>query len=259
MLRPFPSILLLGGSGRCAWRRGSGTTYRGRLAAPALHEGNGEQTGTVRGARRGGGQACFVYYLSEATFALPEVQHGGAGWVAQPALRGVARATAILIIDALEARVDDMQNAGRNPSYFHPFHTFQREAQMELRKKSDDAKIIAAIACLLVGMFFIWNIAAHITDIYELKLDADTCEQVKTRGLVPSTDCVVTAPFRPGLGATGYLLLSDGTHIQISPTAANQTNKTTEWSREMKGQFWIAMLFWGATLALLMSALREKK
>ncbi len=130
---------------------------------------------------------------------------------------------------------------------------------MELRRKSDDVKIVAAIVCLLVGMFFIWNIAANITDIYELKLDKDTCEQVKTRSLVPSSDCVVAAPFRPGFGGTGYLLLPDGGYIQISPIAATQTNRGAEWSSSMKTQFWVAMLFWAATLALLFSAFSEKK
>lgn len=130
---------------------------------------------------------------------------------------------------------------------------------MELRKKSDDRKIIAAIVCLLIGMFFIWSIAAHITDIYELRLDTDACDQVRTRGLMPSADCVVAAPFRPGLGATGYLMLPDGNHIQISPIAATQTNKTAEWSKSMKAQFWVALLFWAATLALLLSAFRSKE
>ncbi len=130
---------------------------------------------------------------------------------------------------------------------------------MELRKKSDDAKIIGAIVCLLIGLLIIWNIAANITDIYELKLDADTCEQVKTRSLVPSPDCVVTAPFRPGFGATGYLLLPDGNYIQISPVVANQTNRTAEWSSSMKAQFWVAMAFWATTLGLLFSAFRDKK
>jgi hypothetical protein len=130
---------------------------------------------------------------------------------------------------------------------------------MELRKKSDDRKIIAAIVCLLIGMFFIWNIAAHITDVYDLKLDAETCEQVKTRGMVPTADCVVAAPFRPGLGANGYLMLPDGSHIQVSPIMATQTNRSAEWSTSMKVQFWIAMLFWAATLALLLNAFREKE
>lgn len=130
---------------------------------------------------------------------------------------------------------------------------------MELRTKSDDTKIIAAIACLLVGMFFIWNIAAHITAIFELKLDAATCEQVRTRGLAPSSDCAVVAPFRQGFGATGYLLLPDGDHIQISPVAANQTRRNAEWTSSMKAQLWIALLFWAATLVLLMNVFRDKK
>ncbi|MDH4216376.1 MAG: hypothetical protein OEV23_05710 [Gallionella sp.] len=130
---------------------------------------------------------------------------------------------------------------------------------MELRSKSDDTKIIAAIVCLLAGMFFIWNIAAHITAIYDLKLDAATCEQVRTRGLAPSADCVVAAPFRQGLGATGYLLLPDGDHIQISPVAANQTRSNAEWTSSMKAQFWLALLFWAASLALLLNAFRDKK
>lgn len=129
---------------------------------------------------------------------------------------------------------------------------------MELRKKSDDRKIIAAIVCLFVGLFFVWNIAARITDIYELRLDPETCNQVKTRGLAPSADCVITAPFRPGFGASGYLKLPDGNHIQISPVAANRTDKSAEWSTSMKAQFWIVLLFWLATLALLFSAFRDK-
>jgi len=130
---------------------------------------------------------------------------------------------------------------------------------MELRNKSDDTKIIAAIGCLLTGMFLIWNIATRITDIYELKLDAETCNQVKTRGLMPSADCVVAAPFRPGLGASGYLELPDGNYIQISPVAANQTNQSAEWSASMKTQFWAALLFWAVTMALLLSAFRDKE
>ena len=130
---------------------------------------------------------------------------------------------------------------------------------MEQRKKSDDMKIIAALVCLFVGMFLVWNIAARITDIYELKLDAGTCEQVKTRGLVPNADCIVTAPFRLGLGATGYLLLPDGQHIQISPLAVNQTSKSAEWTTSMRVQFWIAMIFWAATLAILLGAFFRKR
>jgi len=130
---------------------------------------------------------------------------------------------------------------------------------MEYRTKNEDTKIIAALGCLFVGMFLVWNIATHITAIYELKLDAETCEQVKTRGLAPTRDCIVEAPFRQGLGANGYLLLPDGQHIQISPLAANQTNKSAEWSTSMKVQFLIVLVFWAATLALLFSAFREKK
>ena len=131
---------------------------------------------------------------------------------------------------------------------------------MELRKKSDDMKIISAIVCLFIGFLFVWNIAAHITDIYELRLDAETCNQVKTHGLVPSADCIITAPFRPhGLDPVGYLTLPDGSDIQIAPVAADQTNRSAEWSTWMKAQFWVALLFWVATLALLLSAFRDKK
>ena len=131
---------------------------------------------------------------------------------------------------------------------------------MELRKKSDDRKIVAAIVCLLIGLFLVWNIAAHITDIYELHLDKDTCDLVKTSGLVPSADCVISAPYRTaGLGPVGYMELPGGNYIQISPIAANRTNKSAEWSTSMKVQFWIAMLLWVATLALLLSAFRDKK
>lgn len=130
---------------------------------------------------------------------------------------------------------------------------------MELRNKSDDRKIIAAITCLLIGLLLIWNISAHITDIYELYLDNDTCNLVKTMGLSPSADCVVSAPYRTaGLGPVGYMELPDGSHIQISPIAANRTNKSSDWSTSMKAQFWFAMLLWAATLALLLSALRSK-
>jgi len=130
---------------------------------------------------------------------------------------------------------------------------------MEFREKSDDTKIIAAIVCLLIGMFCIWNIAAHITHIYELKLDTETCEQVKTRGLMPSPDCSVAAPFRPGLGAVGYLMLPDGNHIQIIPVTAKQTNRSADWTASMKAQFWITLLFWVASLVLLLSAFRGRE
>lgn len=130
---------------------------------------------------------------------------------------------------------------------------------MELRKKSDDTKIIAAIVCLFIGFILVWNISARITDIYELRLDTETCKLVKTLGLVPSADCVVAAPFRPGFGATGYLTLPGGNDIQISPVAANRTGRSAEWTTSMKVQFGVALVFWVATLALLLSAFRDKK
>lgn len=132
---------------------------------------------------------------------------------------------------------------------------------MELRKKSDDTKIVAAIACLLIGFLFIWNIAAHISSIYELRLDAETCNQVRALGLEPSDNCVITAPFRPAeLGPpVGYLTLPDGSDIQITPVAANQTNRSMEWSSSMKTQFVMALLFWGVTFALLLSAFRNRE
>jgi hypothetical protein len=131
---------------------------------------------------------------------------------------------------------------------------------MELRKKSDDMKMIGAIVCLFAGFLFVWNIAAHIIDIYELRLDAETCNQVKTYGLVPSADCVITAPFRPhAFEPVGYLTLPDGNEVKIAAVAADRTNRSAEWTTWMKAQFWVALLFWGATLVLLISAFRDKK
>ena len=131
---------------------------------------------------------------------------------------------------------------------------------MELRKKSDDRKIIAALICLFAGFVFIWNIAAHTVDIYELRLDAEACHRVRTLGLTPSDSCEVTAPFRPlGLVPGGFLILPDGSDIQIAPVAASRTNRSAEWSASMKVQFWVALLFWAATLALLLSAFRGRK
>lgn len=131
---------------------------------------------------------------------------------------------------------------------------------MELCKKSNDKKIIAAIVCLFIGFLFIWNIAAHIFDIYELRLDAETCSQVKKLGLAPSASCVITAPFQPlGIGPVGYLMLLGGDDVQIAPVAANRANRSMEWSTSMKVQFWGALLLWVATLALLLSAFRDKK
>ena len=131
---------------------------------------------------------------------------------------------------------------------------------MELREKHHDSKIRAALVCLFIGFLFVWNISAHFSDYYELRLDAETCNRVKTLGLMPSADCTITAPYRPvGLGPVGYLILPDGNDIQITPVAANQTNKAVEWSTSMKVQLWVALLFWAATLALLLNAFRNKK
>lgn len=132
---------------------------------------------------------------------------------------------------------------------------------MELRSKSDDTKIFIAIVCLFIGFFFIWNIGAHVADIYELRLDAETCSRVKELGLSPSAGCVITAPFRPfGLGPpTGYMTLPDGNDIQISPIAANRTARGAKWTASMKAQFWTALLFLVASLMLLFSVFRDKK
>lgn len=122
-------------------------------------------------------------------------------------------------------------------------------------KKYDDTKIITAIVCLFIGFLIIWNIAAHVTGIYELHLDAETCDQVKTLGFVPSANCVISAPYRPhGVAPGGYLTLPDGNDVQIVPVTANQTNKNTGWTSWMRVQFWVALLFWAATLWLLISA-----
>ncbi len=131
---------------------------------------------------------------------------------------------------------------------------------MELRKKSDNRKIIAALICLFAGFIFIWNIAAHTADIYELRLDAETCHRVRALGLTPSDSCVITAPFRPlGLVPGGHLILPDGTDIQIAPVAVSLTNQSAEWSTSMKAQFGVALLFWAAALALLLSVFRGRK
>ena len=131
---------------------------------------------------------------------------------------------------------------------------------MELREKHDDSKIRAALVCLLIGFLFVWNIAAHISDYYELRLDTETCNRVRMLGLTPSADCTLAAPYRPtGPGPIGYLMLPDGNDIQITPLAASLTNKSAEWSTLMKVQLWVALLFWVATLALLLSAFRDRK
>ncbi|HYR05453.1 MAG TPA: hypothetical protein VEP71_02085 [Gallionella sp.] len=132
---------------------------------------------------------------------------------------------------------------------------------MELRNRNDDRKIFAAITCLFIGFLFIWNIAAHILDIYELRLDAETCSRVKMFGFSPSADCVITAPFRqagPGI-PVGLLVLPDGSEIQISPIAADRTNRSAEWTPSMKTQFVMALLFWGGTFVLLLSAFRNRE
>ena len=131
---------------------------------------------------------------------------------------------------------------------------------MEFREKYDDSKIRTALVCLFIGFLFVWNISAHVSDYYELRLDAETCNRVKTLGLMPSADCTITAPYRPiGLGPVGYLILPDGNDIQITPVAANQTNKSAEWSTSMKVQLCVALLFWAATLVLLRNAFRNRK
>ena len=132
---------------------------------------------------------------------------------------------------------------------------------MEVRKKSDDTKIMAALTCLFIGFLFIWNIAAHISDIYELRLDTDTCNRVSTLGLTPSADCSITAPFRQvGAGIpVGFLMLPDGSEIQISPITANQTGRSAEWSVSMKTQFVMALLFWIATFVLLLGVFRNRE
>lgn len=131
---------------------------------------------------------------------------------------------------------------------------------MEVRNESDDKKIFAALASLFIGFLFIWNIAAHISDIYELRLDAETCSRVSTLGLAPSADCSVTAPFRQaGAGIpVGFLVLPDGSEMQISPLAARETGRSAEWSPAMKTQLVMAFLFWGATLVLLLSVYRNR-
>ena len=131
---------------------------------------------------------------------------------------------------------------------------------MKLRTKRDNTKIIIALVCLFIGFVFIWNITARIVHIYELQLDTATCAQVKTLGLEPSAHCVITAPYRPlGIMPGGFLTLPGGNHIQIAPLTANLTNKSTEWSASMKAQLWIALLFWVATMGLLLSAFKDKK
>ncbi|OGS99613.1 MAG: hypothetical protein A3F73_14455 [Gallionellales bacterium RIFCSPLOWO2_12_FULL_59_22] len=132
---------------------------------------------------------------------------------------------------------------------------------MEVRKESDDKKIIAALGCLFIGFLFVWNITAHIAEIYELRLDAETCDRVRKLGLAPTHECVITAPFRQaGLGTpVGFLALPDGNEMQISPVAAKQTGRSAEWTSHMKTQLVMALLFWAATLALLISVFRNSE
>lgn len=132
---------------------------------------------------------------------------------------------------------------------------------MKFRNGHDDTRIFAALACLFVGFLFIWNIAAHISDIYELRLDAETCDRVKALGLAPSADCSVTVPFRQaGAGIpVGFLVLPDGSEIQISPLAASRTSRSAEWTSSMKTQFVMALLCWVATFVLLLSAFRSRE
>lgn len=131
---------------------------------------------------------------------------------------------------------------------------------MELRSKSDDTKIFTALICFFIGSFFIWSLEAHITTIYELHLTKETCDNVKTYGLTPTADCVITAPFRPFvLVPGGSLILPDGSDIQIYPVTINETNKAMEWTSSMKAKFIAALLAWAATLALLLSAFRNAR
>ena len=127
-------------------------------------------------------------------------------------------------------------------------------------EKNSDRKMIATIVCFFIGFFLVWNISAHVSDFYELRLNAETCERAKALGLRPSADCVITAPYRPiGLGSVGYLVLPDGSDMPIEPLASSRANKSMEWSVLMKVQLGVALLFWVATLVLLLSAFRSRK
>lgn len=131
---------------------------------------------------------------------------------------------------------------------------------MELRSKSDDTKIFIALICLFIGLFFMWSLEAHITAIYELRLNKETCDSMKTYGFSPTADCVITAPFRPFvLIPGGSLILPDGSDIQIYPVAINETNKAMAWTSSMKAKLLAALLSWAASLALLFSAFRSVK
>lgn len=128
-------------------------------------------------------------------------------------------------------------------------------------EKNNDTKIIAALVCLFIGFAFIWNIAAHTAAIYELRLDAKTCEQVRGMGLMPSAECVITAPFYPPVMGQpfGTLVLPDGSDMAVVPLMVNQTNRSMEWSMSMKMQFVVAVMFWVGTIVLLMGAFRDRE
>lgn len=136
---------------------------------------------------------------------------------------------------------------------------------MELSKQGDnvqydDTKIMTAIVCLFIGFLFMWNVAASASGIYELHLDKETCNQVKALGVIPTDNCVITAPYRPlRVAPGGYMTLPDGSDIQITPVSETRTNQGAAWSTAMKLQFWAAVLFWVGTLGLLISAFKGKK
>jgi len=133
---------------------------------------------------------------------------------------------------------------------------------METRKKGDDTKMFAAVACMVIGFLFVWNITAHISPIHEIRLDQETCYRVKALGVTPSSaDCVFTVPFRQVVigQAVGFLMLPDGSEMQVSPLAATRTRGSAEWSAAMKTQLVMAFLFWVATFVLLFSAFRDRE
>ncbi len=133
---------------------------------------------------------------------------------------------------------------------------------METRGKNGDAKMYAAVACMVIGFLFTWNITAQISPIHEIRLDQETCYRVRVLGLSPSSaDCVFTVPFRQvGIGqAVGFLTLPDGSEMQVSPLSATRTGGGAEWSAAMKTQLIMAFLFWIATFVLLFGAFRDRE
>lgn len=129
---------------------------------------------------------------------------------------------------------------------------------MELRNIDTSTKILYALGCLFGGLFLVWNIGAHITAFYELRLDTETCKRVQTLGLEPTSNCIVTAPYRPfGAIPGGSLILPDGNDILITPVEAKQTRKSLEWTSSMKAQLWVALLLWGMTLVLLIGVYKS--